>query len=165
MQEDEIRESLTEADWAWLAGFLDGEGFFDIRRGYGKRRKHKRPQRNRPYKHDVPQDGWTWYSPRIVVAGTHLPSMERCATMLQGNVIERKPQVHSRLKLYAVEVAAREKLANILPNILPHLVVKKIEAELMFEFVGLPRGTDLVKQEMFDQMVTLSQARPGTTKV
>ncbi len=162
MQEGEFRESLQETDWAWLAGFLDGEGYFGIKRGYGK--CPQRTRRNKPYKFDTPQDGWVSYSPRLVVNGTQLPSIERCAVMMQGNVSTRKPQAHSKLRLYGVEVSARKKLVDILPKILPHLIVKKEEAELMYELVCLPQGTGDLKQELFERMVILSQARPGTDK-
>ncbi len=164
MQEGEFRESLQETDWAWLAGFLDGEGYFGIKRGYGKAKVAAKRGRYKPSKFDVPQDGWVWFSPRLVVNGTHLPSIELCAAMMQGKVMTRKPQRHSKMRLYGVEVSARKKLVNILPNILPYLVVKKGEAELMHEFVNLPQGTGVDKQRLFERMVILSQARPGTDK-
>ena len=161
MTEGELRETLPETSWAWLAGFLDGEGFFDIKRGYTKRpaRTYKRG----PYKNSKP--GWTHFTPRIVLCNTHLPSMEKAAVMLQANINRRKPQAHSRLEMYAIEVSARKKLAHILPNLLPHLTVKKAEAELVYELVCLERGNDPRKERLHAEMAILSQARPGTTKV
>ena len=129
-KEGEFRESLKETDWAWLAGFLDGEGHLSIRRGIAK--NNNKNQRTTSKKE------WVWYSTRISVSNIDLPSMKKAALMLNGNMIKQPMKKHNLVPIYTIEIGARLKILKVLKKLIPHLITKKEPAKLMLEFVEVP---------------------------
>ena len=152
-KEGEFRESLQATDWAWLAGLIDGEGHLAIRRQYAENKNQTRRTRT--------SDGWVWYSPRMSVHNTYEPAILIASAMLDTPVQTRRPAPGANLPIYTVEVTAREKLLRALPDLLPFLIVKREQAELLLELVSLPRGSGPRKQALYERSVTLSQARAG----
>lgn len=149
-KQGEFRESLKETDWAWLAGFIDGEGHLSIRRGYAENTNVTRRRRT--------SDNWIWYSARVSVHNTHIGAMQRAAPMMNGTLTKRKRQAHNVLDIYTVEISARLKLQELLHRIVPFMIVKRDMALLILEFVRLPHGSGPLKQEMYERSVILSQA-------
>jgi hypothetical protein len=149
-KQGEFRESLKETDWAWLAGFIDGEGHLSIRRSYAENTNATRRTRT--------SDGWTWYSARVSVHNTHQVAIERAAAMMDGVATKRRKQAHNVLDIYSVEVSARLKVQEILQHIVPYMIVKRDMALLILDFVRLPHGSGPLKQEMHERAVILSQA-------
>jgi hypothetical protein len=151
-KEGEFRESLKETDWAWLAGFIDGEGHLGIKKAYATN-NHKH--------HAWSQEGWWWYGPRVSVHNTHLPAMERAAFMLNANIQQRKMQEYNLIPMYSVEVASRQELQRLLPMLIPFLFIKRDLAESILKLVSLPRGSGPEKEEAYQayqRVVILSQA-------
>lgn len=139
-QQGEFRRTLQEIDWAWIAGFLDGEGTFCIQRGY-TRNGHKKRSHS--------QEGWTWYRPRLSVQNTDAGACRFIARAFGGSVCVRQKQPHNLRELYSVEICARDKLLAVLPRLLPFLRVKGQQAEYMLRLVELPRGSGPKKEEIY----------------
>ncbi len=151
-KEGELRESLKETDWAWLAGFIDGEGHLGIRKGYTEN-DHKH--------HAWSKEGWWWYNPRLSVHNTHLPAMEKASFMLNTNVQQRKLQECNLVPMYSSEIGSRQELLRVLPMLIPYMIVKKELAENILKLVSLPRGSGPEKEEAYQayhRAVILSQA-------
>lgn len=147
---DELRGNLKEAEWAWLAGMLDGEGHLGIRRGYSKNtNKNQRATSKKE---------WVWYAPRISMNNTHIPTMEKSAIMMNGTLLKRKPIKSNYCYIYTVEVGAREKCIELLEKVIPHMVTKREIANLILEFCKLPRGSGLEKERLYNESIILSQA-------
>ena len=149
-KQGELRESLKETDWAWLAGFIDGEGHIAIRRGYAENTNTTRRTRT--------SDSWTWYSARVSVHNTDIPSMEKASAMMDGTLVKRKLQASNLREMYTVEITARSKVQALLRKIVPYMVTKRQMAQLLLDFADLPRGSGPLKQEMYERSVILSQA-------
>lgn len=153
----EFRESLQETDWAWLAGFIDGEGCLGIRR-----QLHHTTRRNIYRVRAGARDEWVNYSARVSVHNTHVPAMERAAPMMGGTLVRRRTQPSNHHAMYSIEVSARRTLQELMPRIVPYMIVKRELAVLILEFAGLPRGSGARKQELYERAVTLSQAEGRT---
>ena len=167
----EFRETLPDTDWAWLAGFIDGEGHLAIRRQYAEKKtpQHRRRGENKEV------DGWFFYSPRLSICNNYRPAIQIAAGLLQGNVHKRTMTHYINRPIHSVEITARQRLVKMLPRVLPYLIVKREIAELVYQFVCLPRGSDSQKEALWKRAATLSQAEyvrlpgvsptPGTQKV
>ena len=137
-----MTQTPTEYDWAWLAGFIDGEGCFNIRQQHGT------SKRTGAYKKRTgTAEEWTYHTARLGVNNTHLLSMEKAAAMLQGNVTCR-PAKPGLVPVYSIEVGARKKLEVALPKLLPYLVTKAEQARIMLDFLALPRDAKEAKSEL-----------------
>jgi hypothetical protein len=104
----------TDTDHAWAAGFLDGEGCFYIGR--------KGPR------------GW-----RVSLSASqnNRSPLDKLATMYGGTVhVQYHASEARRNVCWQWQVASAIALRRALPEILPHLVGKKEEAELIWEFVA-----------------------------
>ena len=151
--EGEFRENLKETDWAWLAGFIDGEAYLGIRRGFSKNtNKNKKA---------TSQKEWVWYASRISINNTHIKSMEKASAMIDGTLIKRKPIKSNYCYIYGTEISSREKIIFVLNKIIPYLIIKKDIANLILEFCKLPRGSGLEKEILYNKSVILSQAETG----
>ncbi|HET6444894.1 MAG TPA: hypothetical protein VFI27_09995 [candidate division Zixibacteria bacterium] len=134
---DELRESLKETDWAWIAGMVDGEGCISLQRGYTKQ--------------------WVWYKPRLAVTNTDQAAMEFIAKALGANTRKRKPVRPHYRPIVDVEVGSRKTLLSILPKLIPYLRIKRRQAELLLRTVRLPRGSSDEKCAVwmeFDRLIT-----------
>jgi hypothetical protein len=141
-KQGEFGESLSETDWAWIAGMIDGEGMVALR--YDVRmNKHK--------KHDWSQVSWESFLPRLGVYNTNRASIEFIARAFKCEAIRRFIQKYNNLAIFAVETTAREKLLTILPRVMPYLRIKAERAKLLYELVQLPRGSGPEKRAIFDR--------------
>jgi len=127
----EFRESLKSTDWAWIAGFLDGEGCFMIRKSKSVNKNYKKTKKGKPF--------WYFYLPRISLINTDKGSVQFLADAVDSNVL-RRPMKETNLRpLYYVEIAALHKLKLILVNTLPYFKVKYRQAECLYRFCQTPR--------------------------
>ena len=101
---------LTENQLAWLAGFVDGEGYIGVRQSQG------------------------WYSLCITIGNTHLQSLENCrrvAPDFRGPYADkRRPP---RRPAWRITVQGK-KAQSLLRSLYPYLVTKKIQAGIGLAF-------------------------------
>ena len=114
-------EQATLADLGWLAGFLDGEGSFGA---YPTRRK----------------DGTDNWGVRIQVSNTCFASIERvqriCRMFGINPRIWDKPARHANHKdAKFLTINRLHHLSKLLPALMPHLTVKKDDADYMLRFI------------------------------
>jgi hypothetical protein len=147
-EQGELRESLKQTDYAWMAGFIDGEGYIGMKKGYTVN-DHKY--------HSWSKEGWYWVTPTINVCNTDYQSLKKIGNAIGANVNKRKKTNTNLKSLYTVECSSREKIKRFLPNIMPYLIVKKKQAELVYRLVCLPPGTGSEKLrvwEIYDKLIT-----------
>lgn len=130
-------QQATTNDLAWLAGFIDGEGSIGI---YGTRRK----------------DGSLNYGARIQVASVSGYGIKRVIDILKGmnvnsRIYQRKFDNPKYSDAFYVIVNRLSALARLLPELVPHLTIKKPHAELLYGWVssrverGINRGGNAKK--------------------
>jgi len=107
-----IVSGTNESFWAWLAGFVDGEGYFILRKI--KNRQH--------YK-----TGFAW-APRLIIANNDRHTLEV--------ILEKvgRGSLHSiRHGCWQVHFTSGQLREFILPYIIPHLITKHDEATLLLK--------------------------------
>ena len=99
--------SAAPTDWAWAAGFIDGEGCLSV---------YRQMRNGRPH-----------HGPKLSVANTHLGSMERLMEIIGGRLYTRTRarEVHV---LYDLRLQGGRQLVPVINNLLPYLTVKREEA-------------------------------------
>ena len=101
---------LLPTELAWLAGFIDGEGYIGVRKSQG------------------------WYSLCITIGNTHLKSVENCkflAPYFRGPYADkRRPP---RRPAWRVTVQGK-KAQEVLREIYPYLITKKRQAAIALSF-------------------------------
>lgn len=148
-EQGEFRESLKEIDWAWIAGFIDGEGYIGISKGYTE---------NKNKTHEWSKERWVWYNPRINISNTDKESLEFILENFGGSakVCKRKKYESNLRSLYTYEISNREDLRRIIPKLLPFLRIKKKQAQLVYRLVCLPRGSGPEKEriwQLYDKLI------------
>lgn len=120
---------VSTADIAWLAGIIDGEGCFSVKRPI-VRRSGKRSG----YK--------TSYQVWLVLCNTSLSMVERAQKILRGLGIEPQP-IRKRWKgkkatrwQYWLHLAKKADVLRATQALLPHLTAKKTEAEVVVWFLN-----------------------------
>ncbi len=135
-------KSLTSTDWAWLAGFVDGEGSIYLRLEGRKRVK--------PYHHL-----------RIQITNTRKDVLELIAFKFGGHVNTqgRIPNA-GRKPVYRWNAAAKQ-AEIILKNLYPYLILKKDQAEIGIEFLKTKmrnrKGSQRLPSGVFDIRSNLTQ--------
>ena len=118
---------VSEADIAWLAGIIDGEGCFAV----------KRPIIRKTYKKGVGTPYQLW----LVLCNTSKPMMDRVVSLLAEMQVGHQPmrKVWKGDKAtrwqYWVHIARREQLLAVTEALLPHLTAKRHEAEIVLWFL------------------------------
>lgn len=110
---------LDIADAAWVAGFLDGEGYFSIysRGSAGKNKPDCRPRA----------------LIRVNQAGIRAP-LERLEALLGGSIHEASRRTNAGLRVWGWQLQSAAGMREFLPLIIPHMVVKGRQAELVLKF-------------------------------
>ncbi len=122
MAQDIIAQSssISEADLAWAAGFIDGEGCITI-------------VRDKLNKQAVP-----YYRQFLIVSNTNLPALERLQSIFGcGRIYSVKKRL-GRANSYQWFCDSSQ-IARVLRLVYPYLVAKRADAEILFEFDKLPR--------------------------
>lgn len=113
---------LKDVDIAWLAGIIDGEGCFSIKRPIPKR---KTPHRKTSYQ--------VW----VVLCNTSESMVRRAESILKDMGVEHQPirrvwkgQRATRWQFW-LHVARKHDVLRMTEMLLPHLTAKKTEAEIV----------------------------------
>jgi len=114
---------------AYIAGLVDGEGCIAI-----TRRKIKRLSTNNWY-----------YEPQVIVANTDKRMVDFLAGLYQGWIATPKKLKYYYKQGYHWKITG-DNMRQLLRDVLPHLVIKKKQAELILSFpayneTGKPRTT------------------------
>lgn len=111
---------MTDFELGWLAGLMDGEGCITMTRNNGKN-----------------------LMPMVQVTNTNLDLMEKAKEIMEL-LAGREINIHSQnmrgkrgyRNCYYIAVRNQLGVSRILTALLPHLVAKKVQAELVLEFVN-----------------------------
>ena len=125
----------AETDYAWAAGFIDGEGSIMITHNDGPTRKN------------------TNYQLRMAVPNSDRQSVEEIFRIFSvGGIISTKTTKGHKLS-HVWQLAGNRSISAILEKVLPYLRVKRERALLALEFVKLPKSTGgrTVKKEWMDE--------------
>jgi hypothetical protein len=118
--------------WIWLAGFFDGEGSILLGRYTRKR------------------DGFQRIKTEVLVANTSKIVMQEIAEILDMPLYEEKR--HDRKYLYTVRICKHENVSLLLEKLIPHLKVKRVQAELLYAYcmsrVNKPHRSDYTPEEL-----------------
>ena len=133
---------MTDVEWAYAAGFIDGEGSILIAV------THKQAQR---------------MTPRISLGSSDLEVLMWLRERFGGSIHARAQ--HVNLKIYAWQLSAR--LAEtFIKGCLPHLIVKKREAEMVLKFYSempadqtVGRGRKMLPNEITRRVILLDDLR------
>lgn len=102
-------------DRAWAAGFFDGEGCLGLYKGRGA-------------------SGVTTYVPRLVVSGTNREVLDHLVTLIGGKVAEKSHQHEGWAQGYQLQIHAAAAIREALERMLPFLMLKRAEAEILLDF-------------------------------
>jgi hypothetical protein len=112
----------SDTDMAWLAGFIDGEGHFRLHiQEHQKFNKSVRPE--------------------LVITNSSTIAVENVKRILgewkNGCYIKLKnpKRPRDRKQVWSVQIAGYKRLGHLLPLLIPHLINKQIEAELLNAFI------------------------------
>lgn len=140
---------------AWAAGFFDGEAHIDLRTIRSERYS----------RHGVR------HTPRIVLAQTEQLSIGQLQKLFGGSTRLRKGASGNHRAIWEWYVSGARSCQPVLEKVLPHLIVKRAEAEIVLEFcqqVQAKGGKPLTAAEfearvdMSDRMQALRDSRrPG----
>lgn len=109
---------MKDIDVAWAAGFLDGEGCFHI--GKAKSR-----------------NGKTLIVGRVKAnQANHIDPIEKLHSLFGGQIWTRGNKTSTGKTVYEWQIQAAKDLKAAIPRLLPYLVVKKFQAELVLELAG-----------------------------
>ena len=104
---------MTELDYAWAAGFLDGDGSFSLR-VYRK-----------PYRHMIQP---------IVQSSQRCPEpMERLIKIANGGTFNDTTKTPLGKQVWRVQITGKERLLVFLKGIQPYLIVKQKQCDLLLD--------------------------------
>jgi hypothetical protein len=105
---DLVKPGMSVSDAAWLAGFLDGEGSFQIT--LASRRVN--------------------FDAAVSAANTHRDALERCRELAGGSICALGRSKSAWRQYYKWEIRGKS-VTSTLHAILPYLVIKREQAEIL----------------------------------
>jgi hypothetical protein len=120
---------LTETDYAYLAGVIDGEGTITFSRIPTRRN-------GRVYCN---------YSPHLSISNTDLGMMKSLKRRFGGGLVRVAPPSNKLWKRGNILYFRREEMLTLLPKVTPYLTGKKRKAELLLEY--MTTRTESVRQD------------------
>jgi hypothetical protein len=112
--------NVPSSSWAWLAGFVDGEGCLAIRKRKGKTA-----------------------APLLQVTNTHLPALIAVEDLIQSGHVYRVETEEAKKTSYVYILTARRPLEAVLQRFSRYLRVKHRQAELLLDFIRRLRDRTL----------------------
>jgi len=110
IEKGDIQEGLEHIlDTIWLACAIDGEGCVSLCKG-GR-----------------------WFSPQVHIANTQYKFVEEVSRITGEKVISRDLR-GNRKRQYYVKISDQRKVVALLQGVLPFLVIKRRQAELLVEW-------------------------------
>lgn len=121
----------------YLAGLIDGEGYFGI--------IPRQPNKIKGGKNVFYQCAF-----KLALTGLHAQEItQEIADQYKGWVFKRNTPTATGKEVYTVEVKGNQRMIPLLDDILPYLKVKKEQAIIMHEFVHIPQQSPRYKR--FDE--------------
>lgn len=135
---------IKDTDIAWLAGIVDGEGCFSVKKPVVRRGT---------------RTGTTPHTVWLVVCNTSRPMMVQMHSIIEG-LLGHAPRIRRVWKgkkatryQYWINVAQKDDLLLITEALIPHLVAKKFEAECVRWFLKRQCSTRAYKRTEADKLV------------
>jgi len=116
--------SLEETDYAYLAGIIDGEGTVGICRVAGQKKGR----------------AYLWYLPELTVSSTDLLMLRSILARFRGHVVKAKTPLNKHWKQGYLLFFRRKETLTLLPKIIQYMTTKRLEAELMLEYMSTMTG-------------------------
>jgi len=114
--------TLSEPEKAWLAGFVDGEGYIGITYQIKK-------ETNSSSASDI-------YHPLLIIVNTNKEALEYIRRiMCAGTIYDGKLPKKNEKPSYQYKVSKRDDILVILRLILPYLKIKKRQGNLLIKFI------------------------------
>ena len=107
----------TPLEWAYFAGLVDGEGSLFVQQ--------------RPYS----------FKSELEITNTHKPTLEWIQARFGGSLKPRAQRNNHWKPYYRWRVVSNPMLAPLLRNVLPFLVTKRRQAEIMLELIETIQAT------------------------
>ncbi len=142
---------VSEADLAWLAGIVDGEGCFSVKRPITRQGAHRTGQR-------------TSYQLWLVICNTSEPMMKRVRRIYDAlGVTGAKPRKvwkgdRATRWQHWLEIAKKHELLCVTQAILPHLTAKRDEALIVEWFLRRACAVKNYKPTSLDRLAMESMA-------
>jgi|SRR3989344_7422246 len=121
---------LSETDKAWLAGFIDGEGYIGIVRS----RKRKTRQSS---------DTWR-YHPWVIVTSTDVKVLEDIQLVVSTQKRASLSRTAGQKAAYQIKITKFNDLVQFLEAVLPYLRLKQKQAKLLIEFCKYRESVKIV---------------------
>ncbi len=137
---------------AYLAGLVDGEGYF------GLIPIRKKESTNTTYQCVV----------KLCLAGLNAEKVIKLiADNYKGHLYKRNKNTATGKEVFSVEIKSKPRVKALLDDIQPYLLVKKEQAELMREYIDLPVINPLYgsfTQELFDKRLEIAKRMKSYTQ-
>lgn len=136
----------SDTDIAWLAGIVDGEGCFTVKRPIRRKSGENAGKR-------------TSYQLWMVVCNTSKPMMDKMQSILETLGIEHQPMrkvwkgARATRWQYWLHVAKKAQLLKLTKILLPYLVAKKHEALTVIWFLEKACKESNYRSSQFDQEI------------
>jgi len=107
-----------ECKWTWLAGLMDADSSIDF---------YKKPRKS----------GLIHWNNQLVIRQTNFDLVKQAQTVFgHGNTYQRQ-RGKNRPIIYGIRLCKRDKIKYVLQRILPYLIKKKRQAELLLEAIDI----------------------------
>lgn len=130
-----------DAKWAWLAGIVEGEGCLNL--AISKRKTGK----------------W-WYKAQFVISNNSLEILENVQQVVENGQIYKAKIRGNRIQSYQFFINSRSRMLEVLHFLMPFLITKKRQAQLIIEFQNLTqhyKGKSSRAHEIYLEMRKLNQ--------
>ena len=117
------QNKLRDVDWAWLAGFIDGEGYIGIVR-------HRKVA-------DTQQSATWLYHPWLIITNTDVLVLEYVESVVSSQKRASLGRTAGHRLGYQVKVTKFKEIERLLTGIYPFLRAKKEQAKLLMKFCDL----------------------------
>jgi hypothetical protein len=139
--------------WQWLAGFVDGEGCFCF---------YLNPRKTRPHPNAVPS---------VIIVNSHHETIRMIGRFLQEHgvgfhISDRKsPKYGTHWKpVLVLEVWGIKRVSKLLPQILPYLITKCVQAEAMQKFIDARLSSPITEPYRGDEWKYVQTVRTANQR-
>lgn len=141
----------SDTDLAWLAGIVDGEGCFSVKRPLTRQSGERRGSR-------------TSYAIWLVICNTSKPMMDRISRILTAHGVGHKKMrkvwkgTRATRWQWWLEIQRKHELLKVTELLLPHLTAKRDEASIVVWFMRKACEVKQYHRTPFDQVVLESMS-------